>query len=208
MDGGYRQSAGGTSLPGDREALLVQPRRHEVGADSDLSRRSAQFARCHAEVGGPVMSRQINHAFTLVELLVVLLVTLLLVGSAATFMRAVAGARDVVENRLSGEQEAQVALRVITNTLRNAYRPVSDNDSLFVGAIEQSEPIQIGRVKFRAIERRAIRQRQPESDVHEIEFFMREQNGRSILMRRTDPTRNPDPDGGGVVEPLAMDVVG
>lgn len=149
-------------------------------------------------------------AFTLVELLVALMVTILLVGSAAAVLRAVTGARQVTENRLQGEQAATVALRTITSALRNAYRPVSDNDVLFEGTLERSEPFPLARVRFRAIDRRVIRAGQPESDVHEIEFFLRDDGSRPapMLMRRTDPTRNIDPDGGGVVEPLAMDILG
>ena len=149
-----------------------------------------------------------SRAFTLVELLVVLLVTVMLIGSAAAFMHVVAGAREITENRLQGEQEAALALRIITSSLRNAYRPVTDNDVLFEGISERSDPIPSGRVRFRAIDRRIIRAGQPESDVHEIEFFVREDDSHSTLMRRTDPTRNLDPDGGGVVEPIAADVVG
>ncbi len=148
--------------------------------------------------------------FTLVELLVVLMMTVLLVASAGAFMRVVSGAREVAENRLQGQQEASVALRTITSALRNAYRPVTDNDVLFEGVAERSDPIPSGRVRFRCIERRIIRSGQPESDVHEVEFFVRDDasGAHPMLMRRSDPTKNLPPDGGGVVEPLASDVFG
>src|SRR5205823_1329576 len=112
------------------------------------------------------------------------------------FMRVVAGAREIADNRLNGEQEATVAMRTITTAIRNIYRPVSDNDLLFEGVQERSTDASgsMSRVRFRTVERRIIRRGEPESDVHEIEFFMREQAGRMMLMRRTDPTRNRDPD--------------
>jgi type II secretion system protein J len=147
-------------------------------------------------------------AFTLVELLVVLLLIVLIAGSATAFMRVVAGAREVSDNRLHGEQEATVAMRAIVTAIRNVYRPVTDNDLLFEGVIERSESLPMSRLRLRTIDRRIIRRGQPESDVHEIEFFIREENGRAKLMRRSDPTKNPEPDLGGVVEPLAEDVVG
>ncbi len=155
------------------------------------------------------MTRRRNKAgFTLVELLVALLMTVLLVGSATAMLRSVARAREVIGTRVHGEQEAMVALKTITNALRNAYRPVTDDDVLLEGVLERSEPFPVSRVRFRAVERRIIRAGQPESDVHEIEFFIRDDGEHRALMRRTDPTRNPPPDGGGVVEPLALDVVG
>jgi type II secretion system protein J len=154
------------------------------------------------------VTRWRSAAFTLVELLVVLMMTVLLVTSAAAFMRVVAGARQVTDTRLQGEQEANVALRTITSALRNAYRPVTDNDVLFEGVTQNSDAIPNCRVRFRTIDRRIIRKGQPESDVHEIEFFIRDDGVKPMLMRRSDPTKNPDPDGGGVVEPLAIDVVG
>lgn len=152
--------------------------------------------------------RRNNPGFTLVELLVALMVTVLLVGSAAAMLRSVARAREVMETRVHGGQEASVALRAITSALRNAYRPVTDDDVLLEGGLERSEPFPVARVHFRAVDRRIIRVGQPESDVHEIEFFIRDDGRNSTLMRRTDPTRNPPPDGGGVVEPLASDIVG
>jgi general secretion pathway protein J len=149
-----------------------------------------------------------RRGFTLIELLVVLFITVLLVGSAATFMRMVAAAREVVDKRLSGQQEAMVALRTITSALRNGYRPISDDDAYFEGITEASDPVPICRVRFRAVDRRIIRRGQPESDVHDIEFFIRDDGQHAMLMRRSDPTRNPPPDRGGVIEPLAQDVVG
>jgi len=155
-----------------------------------------------------VNRRRFKPGFTLVEMLVVLLITVLLVGSAAALMRVIAGAREVAENRLQGEQEAMVALRTITTTIRNAYRPITDDVLLFEGTGDPSGALPMSRLRLRAIDRRIIRQGQPESDVHEIEFFIRDDGSRPTLMRRSDPTKNLLPDGGGVVEPLASDVVG
>lgn len=146
--------------------------------------------------------------FTLVELLVVMLLTVLLAGSLAALLRIIVAAHDVASHRIEGSQEAMVALRTITRAMRNAYRPVTDDDVLFEGALVRRDPYPVCRVQFRAVDRRIIRSGQPESDVHDIEFFLRDESGRTLLMRRTDPTRNPPPDGGGVVEPLAQDIVG
>jgi general secretion pathway protein J len=156
-------------------------------------------------VEGFVIQRR---GFTLVELLVVLLLIVLIAGSAAAFMRVVAGAREVSVNRLHGEQEATVAMRTIVTAIRNVYRPVTDTDLLFEGVVERSDPVPMSRLRLRTVDRRIIRRGEPESDVHQLEFFIREDNGRQMLMRRSDPTKNADPDRGGVVEPLAEDVVG
>src|SRR5207248_11592200 len=109
---------------------------------SNLPERPSQRARCDAEVEGPVRRRRAG--FTLVELLVVLLITALLIGSASAILRSVASAREIVENRLNGEQSAVVALRTITASLRNAYRPVDDSDVRLEGILEHSEPYAIG----------------------------------------------------------------
>ncbi len=149
-----------------------------------------------------------QYGFTLVELLVALLVTVMVVGSAAAILRTVAQAREVTENRLHSEQAATQALRTITTALRNAYRSVSDQDALFDGGVDASDPVPRSRVRFRTVERRIIRPGQPESDVHEVEFFLRDCGSSWALMRRSDPTRNLPPDRGGVVEPLALDILG
>jgi len=149
-----------------------------------------------------------RRAFTLVELLVVLMITVLLIGSAAAMLRSVAGAREVVDKRLQGEEAATMALRTMCTALRNAYRPITDDDVYFEGMQEQSDPNAIDRVRFRALDRRIIRKGQPESDVKTIEFFLRQEGQTFTLMRRTDPTVNLPPDTGGVVEPLATDIMG
>jgi type II secretion system protein J len=159
---------------------------------------------------GPVNSPTLfkRTGFTLVELLVVLMITVLLIGSAATMLRSVAHGREVVDKRLQGEEAATMAMRTIITALRNAYRPITDNDIYFEGIQEQADPEIISRVRFRGLDRRIIRQGQPESDVKTTEFFLREEGTSYTLMRRTDPTINPPPDTGGVVEPLATDIVG
>jgi len=149
-----------------------------------------------------------RHAFTLVEILVVLLLMSLVTGTALALLRAIAGAREVTENQLDGEQQAMLAMRTITASLRNVYRPVTADDFLFEGVSLRTDPIPSGKLRFRAIDRRVIRAGQPESDVHELEFFVRSEGRRGVLVRRTDPTENPPPDGGGVIEPIAIGIEG
>jgi len=65
-------------------------------------------------------------------------------------------------------------------------------------------------VRLFTISHEAIRPGQPESDVRECEFFLREPTYGQLpaLMRRVDPTWNEQPDGGGVLERVARNVVG
>jgi type II secretory pathway pseudopilin PulG len=147
-------------------------------------------------------------AFTLVELVVALTLTVLLAGATAVLWRTIVGARGAVEHRLDGEQEAAIALRTIATSLRNAYRPVTASDVLFEGTQDASDAYPAGRVRFRALSRRPVRRGEPESDVREFEFYLRQDAGPALLVRRTDPTRNQPPHPGGVVEALAPSVVG
>jgi type II secretion system protein J len=179
--------------------------RGEMSRSSNVAQPPSAVIRHRPGTAGAAVP---HFAFTLVEMLVVLLLMSLVTGSALALLRAIAGAREVTENRLDGEQQAMLAMRTITTSLRNVYRPVTADDFLFEGTSLRTDPVPTGRLRFRAIDRRVIRQGQPESDVHELEFFVRSEGRQGVLVRRTDPTENPPPDGGGVIEPIAVGIEG
>jgi type II secretory pathway pseudopilin PulG len=152
------------------------------------------------------------YAFTLLELVVTLTITALIAGASAAVLRSVTAARAAADRRLDAQQDATLALNTIATALRNAYRPLDAGDDLFAGSDEGSaeSDLPADRVRFRCVSRRGVRPGQPESDVREVEFFLAPTRPGSppALMRRTDPTRNDPPDGGGVLEPIASGVVG
>lgn len=146
--------------------------------------------------------------FTLIELLVAASLVGIVLAAGATLTMQVSRARTNVDRFAAHHAEADAALRVIASALEQQFRNTGDDDRVFVGTDEEIDGRPADRVRFFTVSHRVIRADQPESDVHEVEFHLEPQDGEPYpaLLRRTDPTRNALPDGGGVVELIARRV--
>ena len=146
--------------------------------------------------------------FTLVELIVAAVLTALICGSTVAMIRSSAAARRIASRQLDTQAEARAAVRAIAVALRNAHRGGRGNPWL-EGADEWIGEMPADRVRLFTVSRRTVRPGRPESDVKECEFFLRQsdRDAPPALMRRMDPTRNPQPDDGGVIERVAQNVV-
>ncbi len=162
-----------------------------------------------------------GRAFTLVELIVAATVTVLVAGSTVGILRAVVAARQRTDRQTALQQEARAAVETIAVALRNAYRDSRDQP-LLEGADAWRGRMPNDRIRFFTVSPLNIRAGRPESDVRECEFRLSRGdpdaprsrlrdgstgNALPVLLRRLDPTRNESPDNGGVVEPIARDVV-
>ena len=145
------------------------------------------------------------------ELIAALSVTVLVVGSTAMILSTVTAARGRVERQMAVQQEARHALNVIVTALRNAHRPLGDDQPLLDGADDWIGDAPADRIRFFTISRRVVRPEQPESELHQVEFALMEAEDPEalglVLARRTDPTLNPAPDEGGVIERIAENVL-
>jgi len=147
--------------------------------------------------------------FTLVEVVVATTLTVLVAGSTVAILRSTAAARQRVNRQMSLQQGARMAVNTIATALRNAHRSGSDQATL-EGTDGWLGEMPADRVRFFTISSGTVRQGQPESDVKECEFFLHEPTDQATpsLMRRLDPTRNKQPDGGGVVQCVAGNILG
>ena len=170
-----------------------------------MNRASRQTAAGRARPGG----------FTIAELIVATTLTSLVSGSTVAIMRSTGAARRLVDTQMLLQQRARAGASAITAALRNASRS-SGNDTVLEGTDDWIGPMPSDRIRLLVVRRGPVRPGQPESDVKECEFFLSWPPGQDpeggdgsppMLMRRTDPTRNETPDGGGVVEVVADNVV-
>lgn len=154
-----------------------------------------------------------NRAFTLVELIAAATITVLVAGATVGMLRSILAARGRVDEQMALQQEARAAVQAMATALRNACRG-SDAQATLVGINAHLGDMPADRVRFFTVSRRVVRPGEPESDVKECEFRLvapRRESAEGVLpalVRRTDPTRNPEPDGGGVVEHVARNVLG
>lgn len=150
------------------------------------------------------------HAFTLAELMVVCAIVGIVVTASTTMVFQVDGARRRAERDADAWAEADAAINAIANALANAYRYGPDDDEvIFEGVSDEMDGFIADRVRFFTVSYIKTRQGEPESDVREVEFALHTDPYRPlpVLRRRLDPTFNPEPDGGGVIDELAENVV-
>ena len=158
-------------------------------------------------MGRAVKHRNLQRAFTLLELIAATALTVLVAGSTVAIMRSTTSARQQANRQMPVQQEARSAVRAIATALRNACR--SEGETALEGAQDWLDDMPADRARFFTISRTNVRQGRPESDVKECEFYLArpENEPAAMLMRRLDPTRNQAPDGGGVVETLARNIL-
>lgn len=148
--------------------------------------------------------------FTLVELLVASTIIVMIASAALMILNGTSAARQRIDHQREMQQQARTALMAVTLALRNAHRPADPEDILLEGEDGWVGDLPRDRIRLMSVSRRTIRAGQPESDVREVEFFILDPHTGEppVLMRRVDPTRNPEPDGGGVLERVATHVFG
>ena len=155
----------------------------------------------------------VTTGFTLVELITAMTVTVMISGATVAMFRSVHGADERVERQSALQSEARAATRAIATALRNAYRPGDNKDQQLIGADDWLGDLPGDRISFFTISRRVVRRDRNESDVREVEFALMpppdndDAQALPQLMMRVDPTRNKRPDGGGVIQRVAANVI-
>ena len=153
--------------------------------------------------------RQSQSGFTLVELIVATTLTVMVTGSTVAILRSASAAKRRADIQLDVQQQARAAVQAIATALANADRYPS-RDTIFEGLDDFADEVPVDRIRFSTINHKTIRLGQPESDVKQCEFYLAQppEEPLYVLMRRTDPTRNEEPDEGGVLEIIAENVLG
>lgn len=144
--------------------------------------------------------------FTLIELVISAALMAIVIGSAYACLSAGINGRRLIEARAEGMQSARVALNMIATDLR-ATIPMSGSIE-FVGMRRTLGEIDADNLDFSTRNYNPKRLRQP--DYCEISYFLaRDPESESfILVRRRDPTPDPEPMEGGLQEEIARGVRG
>ena len=147
---------------------------------------------------------------TLVELIVAMTITVMVAGATAGILRGVNAARQRISQQMALQQEGRAALHAITAALRNAYRSPQSDDTPLEGLPGPDPQTPSDSIRFFTASLSPIRPGQPESEVRECQFLLADSDNGGplrVLLRRLDPTRNDPPDGGGVVDRIAENIV-
>jgi type II secretory pathway component PulJ len=147
-----------------------------------------------------------SDAFTLIEVIISLSLTVIVLGCAYACLSAGYSAQKLIEPRVDVLQTARVALEVITGDLRSACLLPGGAD--FLGMKRNLGEVEADNIDF------ATHNYTPtlpqEGDFCEVSFFLdkNSQTGQLSLWRRKNPMIAMDPLSGGRREELATDVQG
>ncbi len=170
-----------------------------------------------------------SRGFTLLEILVASVITTLIMVTAVSALRSVTRSRNKLDNITTAKSELRFAADMIRRDLANIYRetkpdPKMRDFRLLRGRMIESEtdidaPPTCSLTLFTTT-RTAVRNGQPESDIVQVEYILRQnledkdaevatQNqGRSRLLRRTLPNPFAQKTSQGTLTALADNIVG
>jgi prepilin-type N-terminal cleavage/methylation domain-containing protein len=148
-------------------------------------------------------------AFTLVELLVAITISSLLVVAVVSATRALSASRQSVERRAASSAAARRALETIVGALRNVRCDPVRGTPVVVGHAGDAAG-NAARIDLLVIGDRRVRSAGPESDQHEVSFYLAKlpQQPLPVLLCRRDHALDEHPDEGGIATVVAEGVIG
>ena len=147
-----------------------------------------------------------SNGFTLVEVLVASSIGAFITVVAMGALTALSGSSARVQDHCDRVSEMRYAASVIARDLRNLYRDTDRNATKFVSVFSPEGGEQ--HLVFYTVSHDVARNGQPESDVYEVEYYVKETDEQYYLMRRWWPNPNKDVDPGGLLTMLTQGVVG
>jgi type II secretion system protein J len=144
--------------------------------------------------------------FTLIELIISAALMAIVIGSAYMCLSAGVSGQRLIEARAEGVQSGRTALNIMAADLRSAI-PMPGNVN-FLGMRRTVEGIDADNLDFSTRNYEPKRAREP--DYCEVSYFLakdRESNS-YLLIRRRDPTPDPEPLEGGAQQEIARGVRG
>lgn len=146
-------------------------------------------------------------AFTLVELLVATVIATLVAVTAVGALQTITASREKVSQYLTAMEELRFAADMIRNDLMNLYRDRDRKAMKFIGDFPDGNSNLGSDLMFYAVNSAPVRPGQPEGDVSEVEYFIKADEEQSILIRRLDPYFYEKDTTGGVLAPIAENIV-
>jgi len=143
----------------------------------------------------------------MIELLVAVVIAAF-VGAVGVFaLQSITADRKRLESRVSVSGEMRYAMEQIADDLDNLYRSRDMRRMRFMGTLAKSDEHADGRITFYAMRQAEVRPGRPEGDVYEVEYFLRRQDDRSILLRRIWPNPHRQGEPGGIIAPVAENII-
>lgn len=162
------------------------------------------------------MRRYPHKGFTLAEVLVASTISAFVALVAVGALKAVSDSAELV-NRI-GETTTEVgfAARLLARDLANLYRDPDPRSMRLIGASQGSDNAPSAFLRFYTVGRAPARVGQPEGDVYEVEYLLKESLGSetasdeqghsTALLRRLWPNPDTDREPGGMLVSIAQNI--
>jgi type II secretion system protein J len=145
--------------------------------------------------------------FTLVEVLVASTISVFIALVAAGAIRTMTASNDAVDQNINAAAEVRFAAGMIARDLQNFYRSDSMENTRLIGTLEQlTGETSASYLVFYTVSRIKARADQPEDDIYEVEYYLAQEEEKSMLMRRVWPNPNKDLEPGGMLTVIAEDI--
>lgn len=146
--------------------------------------------------------------FTLVEVLVATTIGAFIALVSVAALKAVTSSARIVENSINTAAELRYASRMLSGDLVNMYRPKNKGHTRFIGFAEDMGDTYSSYMVFYTVSRTKARIGEPEGDVYEVEYYVLEDEEKSVLMRRfwPNPTTDEEVKPGGILTEIAENI--
>ena len=145
--------------------------------------------------------------FTLVEVLVASTISVFIALVAAGAIRTMTASNDAVDGAINAAAEVRFAAGLLERDLENFYHNDNIQNTKFIATLEQlTGDVSASYLIFYTVSRIKARADQPEGDVYEVEYYLTQEEDKSMLMRRVWPNPNKELEPGGMLTVIAEDI--
>jgi type II secretion system protein J len=132
-----------------------------------------------------------TRGFTLIEVMIASTIGAFISLVAVATLKSVIVSNEMVDQNIESSSEIRFAANMIQKDLVNFYNTPDINNTEFIGTIEELDSYRTPIITFYVINRTKARPAQPEGDIYEVEYYLKQSGEESGLIRRMLP--NPDP---------------
>ena len=156
---------------------------------------------------GTVKMSARGFGFTLVEVLVASTIAVFIALVAAGAIRTMTASNEAADQNINAAAEVRFAAGMLARDLQNFYRNDTIDNTRFIGTLEQlSGEMSTSCLIFYTVSRVKARADQPEGDIYEVEYYLAQEEEKSMLMRRAWPNPSKDLEPGGMLTVIAEDI--
>ncbi|MCK5270968.1 MAG: prepilin-type N-terminal cleavage/methylation domain-containing protein [Sedimentisphaerales bacterium] len=148
-----------------------------------------------------------NKGFTLLEVLVATVIGAFVAATAVGTLRAVTASREKIASHIAAMSEIRFAGNLLRRDLNCIYRDKKAANVKLTGMPTGAEEEMTSVLTFLTVSRAQARPSYPEGDVCEVEYFLRQEDDQSALMRRLDPYPYKREEKGGIVCIVAENII-